>query len=320
MSHQVSSLGAEVSILQVGALPPAVEETLYDEFSVLRMPDVDFDRFLAEHSGQTKVAVTSSLSGVSGSIMRALPQLQAIINFGVGYETTDVETGRALGIAISNTPDVLTDCVADLAVGLTIDITRRISASDRFVRNGQWLQGPYPLGIRMRGKRIGIVGMGRIGQAIAQRLEGFGCEISYHSRNRVSKVAYPWCDSLSQLAVDSDILVVAVSGGPATDGLISQDILLALGSTGFLINIARGSVIDQQALVDALHKKQIAGAGLDVFMHEPHVPGALFELDNVVLTPHLGSATAETRGDMGDLFLSNLRQFMHEGTLRTPVG
>lgn len=307
------------TILQVGALPSVAEGQLHEEFSVFRIPEKGWEAVVAEHGQQQSIAVTSSMAGVSGALMKLLPNLKAVVNFGVGYDTTDVETAQDLGIQVSNTPDVLTDCVADLAVGLMIDTARGISASDRFVRRGQWPQGQYPLGQRMSGKRVGVVGMGRIGQAIAKRLEAFGCSIAYHSRSRVDTLTYPWYESLIDLATDSDFLVVAVAGGPATTGLISGEVLCALGAEGHLINIARGSVVDESALVDALIHQQIAGAGLDVFTHEPHVPNALFELDNVVLTPHIGSATTETRQDMASLFFENLRQFIASGTLKTPV-
>jgi len=307
------------TILQVGALPPAAEGQLHEEFSVLGIPEKGWEAVVAEHGQQRSVVVTSSMAGVSGALMRALPNLKAIVNFGVGYDTTDVEIAQELGVQVSNTPDVLTDCVADLTVGLMIDTARNISASDRFIRRGEWPQGQYPLGQRISGKRVGIVGMGRIGQSIAKRLEAFGCSIAYHSRNRVDTLTYPWYQSLTDLATHSDFLVVAVAGGPATAGLISGEVLCALGAEGHLINIARGSVVDESALVDALIHQQIAGAGLDDCTHEPHVPKALFELDNVVLTPHIGSATAETRQDMASLFFDNLRQFIACGTLKTPV-
>lgn len=319
MVDSATSQEDATSILQVGTLPPVAEEPLHQEFAVLRLPEEDHEEFLAQYSAQVRTVVTCSSSAVSGAFMKQLPKLQAIVNFGVGYEKIDVDTGKNLGIAISNTPDVLTDCVADLAVGLLIDTARGISASDGFVRRGEWLQRQYPLGSRVSGKRVGIVGMGRIGRAIAARLEAFGTTIAYHSRTRVETVTYPWHESLIDLAAESDVLVVAVAGGPATAGLVSREVLLALGPEGYLINIARGSVVDEDALVEILRHRRIAGAGLDVFAHEPHVPEELFALNNVVLTPHLGSATTETRAAMATLFLQNIRQFMELGTLRTPV-
>lgn len=317
MNHDTSR--TEPLVLQVGGLPPAVEAALRTECNLLRLPELQREEFLGQRGAEPTVAVTTGTTGVSGSVMRSLPNLRAIINFGVGYETTDIDTARELGIAVSNTPDVLTDCVADLAVGLLIDTLRQISASDRFIRRGQWPQGPFGLGTRVRGKRVGLLGLGRIGRATAARLEAFGAQVSYHSRNPVSQVAYPWYASVVDLARDSDVLIVAVSGGPQSAGLVSAEVLAALGPAGYLINISRGAVIDEPALVDALVHRTIAGAGLDVFVDEPHVPEALLSLDNVVLVPHLGSATVETREEMAELFMNNLRQFLNAGTLITPV-
>nr|WP_183358781.1 2-hydroxyacid dehydrogenase [Garicola koreensis] len=307
------------TLLQVAPLPPAVEEILDREFYVNHLPEGGTGYGAAQNAGDVVAVVTTSPVGASGALMKSLPNLEAVVNFGVGYETTDVDTARQLGIAVSNTPDVLTDCVADLAVGLTIDVTRGISAADRYVRRGQWPEGAHPLGRRVSGLRVGVIGLGRIGRAIARRMEAFGNTVSYHSRRRVEDVPYYWHESVSVLAAESDVLIVAVSGGPSTESLVSRDVLDALGPDGFLINIARGSVVDEDALIHALVERRIAGAALDVFGHEPHVPEALFELDNVVLTPHLGSATVETRQAMADLFLENVRMFMSTGRVRTPV-
>lgn len=307
------------TVLQVGPMPPFVEGPLHEEFNVLRLPDAEVEKFLATNSSQVGVVVTTSVTGVDAHLMRALPELRAIVNFGVGFDKIDVHTADELGVVVSNTPDVLTDCVADMAVGLLIDVARGISASDRFVRRGDWLQGSYPLGTRVSGKRVGILGLGRIGLAIAARLEAFGTTVAYHGRRRVADVTYPWHESLTDLAENSDFLIVAVASNSATAGIISAEVLEALGPKGYLINISRGAVVDEAALVDALVQQRIAGAGLDVFAHEPYVPQELLNLDNVVLAPHTGSATAETRQDMADLFLTNLRQFVNEGTLSTPI-
>ena len=314
-----SSAAPARTLLQVGGLPPTAERALVEEFDVLRLPDQDPGAFLRVHAQDVVAAVTNSMTGVGGDLMRSLPHLKAVINFGVGYETTDVESARGLGIQVSNTPDVLTDCVADLAVGLTLDVARGISASDRFVRRGQWPHSPFPLGTRVSGARVGIVGLGRIGQAISRRMEAFGCAIAYHSRHRVPGVDHPWMQSAEELAAGSDVLIVAVSGGTSTAGLISREVLEALGPEGILVNISRGAVVDEHALVEMLVERRIAGAGLDVFVKEPQVTQELFELDHVVLTPHLGSATAETRQDMADLFLENVRTFMDSGAVSTPV-
>ena len=307
-------------VLQVGPLMPSVQDVITAEFGALRLPDgAARSAFIAEHADDIVVAVTSGKIGVDGALMAALPRLKVVINFGVGYDTTDADQAKARGIAISNTPDVLNDCVADTAVSLLLDAFRRTTEADRFVRRGDWLNGNFPLAARATGKRIGIVGLGRIGRAIATRLEGFRMVVSYHNRSPLSDVEYTYRDSLLALADDSDALIVAAAGGPDSQGLISAEVLEALGPQGYLVNIARGSVIDQDALVRALASGQLAGAGLDVYADEPRVPAELLELENVVLLPHLASGTVETRSDMADLTLANLRSFLTDGTLVTPV-
>ncbi len=297
-----------MTVFQACALQPSLETALREHFAIVDEP-----------SDEVVAAITSSRYGVTNEQMDAMPALRAIVHFGVGYETTDVEYARARGIAVSNTPDVLTDCVADLAVGGLIDVLRRLSAADRFVRRGDWVRGQFPLATRVTGREVGILGLGRIGRAVAHRLAAFGARLSYHSRHRVPGVPYAYAESPAALAAAVDVLVVATSGGPATAGLVSAPVLAALGPSGYLVNIARGSVVDEQALVEALTSGTIAGAALDVFADEPNVPAPLLSLDNVVLLPHIASATTETREAMGDLAFRNLRQFLAEGTLITPV-
>jgi lactate dehydrogenase-like 2-hydroxyacid dehydrogenase len=214
---------------------------------------------------------------------------------------------------------VLNDCVADLAFGLLIDISRGISAGDRFVRRGDWERNGFPLATRVSGKRLGVLGLGRIGQAIAKRSTGFDMEVRYHSRRPMADVSWGYEASAAALADWADFLVVACAGGPSTRHLVSAEVLAALGPKGFLINISRGTVIDEQALVQALAGKRIAGAALDVFENEPHVPAALMSLDNVVLLPHVASNTHETRKAMNDLVASNLRSYFARGQLETPI-
>jgi lactate dehydrogenase-like 2-hydroxyacid dehydrogenase len=297
-----------MTVFQACPLLASVESALNASYTVVREPTDD-----------AVVAITSSRFGVTNAQIDAMPKLRAIVHFGVGYETTDVAYARSKGIVVSNTPDVLTDCVADLAVGGLIDVVRRLSAAERFVRRGDWVRGQYPLATKVTGKRVGILGLGRIGQAIARRLTGFDMVIGYHSRHPVPDVPYNYADSPVALASSVDVLVVATSGGAATAGLVSAEVLAALGP-GYLVNIARGSVVDEPALVSALVDGRLAGAALDVFADEPNVPPALLDLDNVVLLPHIASATHETREAMGDLAVANLRQFLTDGTLVTPVG
>jgi lactate dehydrogenase-like 2-hydroxyacid dehydrogenase len=252
--------------------------------------------------------------------MNALPNLAAIVHYGAGYETLDVDTARRLGIGVSNTPDVLTDTVADTAVGLMLTTLRRFCAADRYVRAGRWqVDGPYPLTRDLTGSRVGILGLGRIGSAIARRLSAFDCVISYHNRHPLPSSGYHYAASPLELARTVDVLVVATTGGKDNEKLVGREELVALGRDGYLINIGRGSVVDQDALVELLTGGWLAGAGLDVFLHEPDVPSQLRKLDNVVLLPHVGSATTRTRAAMSALLLRNLDQFLTDHTLATPV-
>jgi lactate dehydrogenase-like 2-hydroxyacid dehydrogenase len=311
-----------IAVLQVGPLMPAVQEPITSEYGAVRLPEPGPGReeFLQQHGGTFDVAVTSGKVGVGTDLMRALPNLRAVVNFGVGYDTTDVAQAAERGIAVSNTPDVLNDCVADTAMALYLDVLRQTSAADRFVRRGDWLgKGNFPLATKASGKRVGILGLGRIGRVIARRLEGFDCAISYHSRNPVDGVAYEYKASPRDLAEGCDVLIVAAAGGPDSARLVDAGVIEALGPNGYLINIARGSVVDEDALVAALLGGRLAGAGLDVFADEPKVPEDLLALDNVVLLPHLGSGTHETRAAMAELTLANLRRFAAEGTLVTAV-
>jgi lactate dehydrogenase-like 2-hydroxyacid dehydrogenase len=237
----------------------------------------------------------------------------------VGYDTFDLAHARARGVQIGYTPEVLNDCVADTAFGLLIDTARQLSASERFVRAGRWPQGQFPLATRVSGKRLGIVGLGRIGRVIARRASGFDMEIRYHNRRPVSDVPYAYEPTLLGLAQWCDFLMVISAGGEGTRHLISAEVLQALGPQGHLVNVSRGSVVDEQALVAALQSKTIAGAGLDVYQDEPNVPEALLQLDNVVLLPHVASATHETRQAMSDRVLDNLRGFFATGSVPVAV-
>lgn len=309
-------------ILRVGPVNPTVAESLKEEFATLVLPDSSAERaaLLASHGEQIRVAVCSGRFGVDSELMAQLPNLEAIINFGVGYDATDTQQAAERGIAISNTPDVLNDCVADTALGLYLSTLRSLGAAERFVRDGSWASSQnFPLATRASGKKVGILGLGRIGQAIATRLEAFGCEIHYHNRNQKPEVSYQYHSSAAQLAAETEVLIVAAAGGPQSAKLVNQEVISAVGPQGFIINIARGTVIDEQALVQALLSGEIAGAGLDVFENEPTVPSELLDLDNVVLLPHLGSGTRETRADMASLTLENLRAYLTERKLITPI-
>lgn len=266
-----------------------------------------------------RVAVSGG-GGFDGATIDALPDLELVALCSVGYDSIDLDQLQARGIALTNTPDVLTDDVADLAIGLMLALYRRIPFGDAYVRGGDWARsGPAPLSHRASGRRIGILGLGRIGQAIAARAAPFATEIAYHSRNPVPGIAYRYADSAEALAASVDILIVATPGGGGTAKLVDRQVLDALGPTGVLINIARGSVVDEPALIAALRDGRIGGAGLDVFADEPHVPAELIALDNVVLLPHQGSATIETRTAMGQLVLDNVAAFFAGLPLITPV-
>ncbi|WP_407363307.1 2-hydroxyacid dehydrogenase [Pseudomonas luteola] len=308
------------NLLLIGPLLPALQQEIESSYTTHKLWEAeDRQAFLNTHSNAIDGIVTSGIHGCKGEVIRALPNLKVIVSFGVGYDAIDIATARDRGVAVSNTPGVLDDCVADTAFALLIDVARGISAADRFVRNGRWLKEKFPLGRKLGGKTCGIVGLGNIGKAIAKRVSAFDMNVAYYGRHQQADVPYRYEPDLKALASQSDFLVLAVPGGNATHHLIGTDVLQALGKDGFLINIARGSVVDEAALVSALQQGVIAGAGLDVFAHEPEVPQPLLEMDNVVLTPHLGSGTHETRQAMADLVLENLNLYFTSGKLKTPV-
>ena len=306
-------------ILQIGPLTERFNRRLAAEHEVLRFWEEGADALVNQHAQRIDVVVTSGRFGCTAELIERLPNLQAIISFGVGYDAIDVAAARARNIPVSNTPDVLNDCVADLAFGLIIDSARQMSRADRFVRAGEWPSGGLPLAKQVSGKRLGIVGMGRIGETVAKRSSGFDMQVRYHNRRPVEGSAYGYESNLVELAQWSDFLVLTCPGGESTRNLINRDVLEALGSKGILINVARGSVVDEPALIEALTEGRLGGAGLDVYAQEPNVPQALVDLPNVVLLPHIGSATEETRLAMEELLLANLRAFLERGELLTAV-
>ena len=311
-----------MKILQIGRLSNDVNQHLEREYGALALwQQTQSDEFLQQFGADFEVVVTSAAYGLTAAQIALLPNLRAVCSFGVGYDSIDVAALQQKNIVLSNTPDVLTDCVADLAMGLMIDVSRGISAGDRYIRKGLWgSKQRMGMQVRVSGKRLGILGLGRIGAAIANRAVGFNMEIAYHNRSKHPESDYAYLPSVQALAQWADYLVVACPGGAATEHLVDAAVLRALGEHGYLINIARGSIVDEQALVQALDNKQIAGAALDVFEHEPKVSQALMENDSVVLTPHIGSATQETRMDMDALLLDNVAAFVQEGRLLTAVG
>ncbi len=293
-------------VLSLDPLPTFLTGPLAERFDFhheLRKSDpAAFERL----APQARALVGRGETVLTGEMMARFPKAEIISIFGVGYDGIDVKAARERGIEVTNTPNVLTDDVADVALALILAVSRRLIPSDRHVRSGAWLKGPVPLARNVSGSRLGIIGLGRIGSAIAKRAEAFGMSIAYTKRNANPAVAYTYYPTAQALAAEVDFLVVAAFGGPTTRGLVNADVLNALGPNGYLINIARGSVVNETDLVAALLEKRIAGAGLDVFVNEPNVPVELFALDNVVLTPHIGSATVHSRTAMANLTFANL--------------
>ncbi|HNW65411.1 MAG TPA: 2-hydroxyacid dehydrogenase [Piscinibacter sp.] len=310
-------------ILQAGRLLPSLEARLAAEFDThLLASEADPQAFLAAHGGEFEGFVTSAGVGFNAATLELMPKLRVVSSFGVGLDKLDLAAAKARGIAVGYTPDVLNDCVADLAMVLMLDVARRVSEADRYVRRGGWTTpgvASYPLARKVSGAKLGIVGLGRIGQTIAKRAGGFEMDIRYHSRRPVEGAPWRHEPSLTELARWCDFLIVITAGGAGTKHLINAEVLDALGPRGFIVNVARGSVIDEAALVRALVDKRIAGAGLDVFENEPQVPTELFTLDNVVLLPHIASGTQETRQAMADRTFENLQGFLRDGRMVSPA-
>ena len=299
---------------------PATMEALDRLYAVHRLFEAaDPVAFLGGVADKVRAIVTSGGAGADAALIAALPKAEIIACFGVGYDAVDLGAARARNIAVTNTPDVLTDDVADLALGLIIDAARRISRGDRFVRAGKWLQGGLELGTALRGRRLGIVGLGRIGLAAARRAEACGMFVAYHGPRPKPEAPYPYVADLVELARRSDVLVLTLPGGTGTRHLVNAEVLAALGPKGTLVNVARGSVVDETALLAALQSGALGAAALDVFADEPRVPPALLAMENVVLQPHVGSATHETRAAMGQLVLDNLAAHFAGQALPTRV-
>jgi lactate dehydrogenase-like 2-hydroxyacid dehydrogenase len=310
----------EVEILSVANIAGFPFDRLEREFTVYRLWQApDKARLLAEVAPRIRGIQATGSATVDAAMIDRLPKLEIIACCGVGYDGIDVAAARRRKVIVTNTPDVLNDAVADLAMGLLIAAARGIATGDRFVRAGRWLSGNLPLQKHVSGKRLGIVGMGRIGRVIAKRAAGFDLRIAYHARHKVADVPFPHYARLVDLARDSDFLLLIVPGGKGTFHLVNEEVLRALGPKGILVNIARGSVVDEQALVRCLQEGALGGAALDVFEDEPRVPEALWKMDNVVLVPHIGSHTHETRAAMGDLTIDNLVAHFSGRPVPTPV-
>ncbi|KFB09078.1 2-hydroxyacid dehydrogenase [Nitratireductor basaltis] len=309
----------DVCVLVVGKLHEHAVERLKERFKVISLPKADASA-LSHEDAQSVRAIAAS-GAVDAPFIDALPNLEIIANFGVGYDAVDASHAGTKGVMVTNTPDVLTEEVADTAIGLLINAARELPKAENYLRAGKWKsEGAYPLTRgSLRGRKVGIFGMGRIGLAIARRVEAFGLPISYYNRSRVEGVNYAYHGSLVELAGAVDTLISVAPGTPQTAKAVNAEVLQALGSEGIFVNIGRGSTVDEEALAQALKSGTIMAAGLDVFAHEPDVPEALLACENACLLPHVGSASQHTRKAMADLVAQNVISWFDKGEAVTPV-
>jgi lactate dehydrogenase-like 2-hydroxyacid dehydrogenase len=303
------------TVLQIGGFAPEIQAQIDAEFRCLDLADLDRDPGLAD---TVSAIVTRSNQDVPEDVVQRLPALEIIATCGVGYDLIPRALAAKRGIVVANTPDVLNAAVAELCIGSLLALLRRLPQADRFVRDGTWRTAAFPLATSLAGKHVGIVGMGRIGKEIARKLEMFGVALAYHGRTD-QRLAWRYEADLVALARDCDILILCAPGGAETHHLVDARVLEALGPNGYLVNVARGSLVDEAALLAALEAGGIAGAALDVFEGEPDIDPRFLALDNVLLTPHVGSATHETRAAMAQLMLDNVRSWFRSGRALTPV-
>lgn len=307
-------------ILVTAPIEKRLEDALERSYVVHRLASAgDKAAFLARLADRVRVVVTRSMVGADRGLMAALPKLELVAVFGVGTDAVDLAAARERGIRVTNTPDVLTADTADYGIALLLALARKIVAGDRYVREGRWLKGPLPNSTRVGGKRLGIVGLGRIGEAIAQRAAAFSLEVLYTGPRRKPDKPWTYVASLVELAQRVDFLILTCPASPQTVRIVDAQVLRALGPEGFLINIARASVVDHAALVVALQDGTIKGAALDVFDDEPNVPVALLKMENAIVEPHIASTTVETRAAIGDLVLANVHACFAGRELPTPV-
>lgn len=307
-------------VLLLAPAPPVILDGLASAFETHRLWEApDRAQALAEIGPRVRAIASTGHVRIGAEMFERLPKLEIVASYGVGYDHIDAPDAARRGIIVTHTPDVLNEEVADTAMALLLATVRQLPQADRYLRAGEWLKKPFPLTATLRGRRMGIVGLGRIGKAIAARAEAFGLEVVYHSRTRQDGARYLHYPTLLGMAKDVDILMVIVPGGAGTRHLIDAPVLDALGPDGVLINVARGSVVDETALIDALREGRILSAGLDVFEHEPAVPQALIDLPHVVLLPHVGSGSVETRRAMGQLVVDNLIGWFAGTGPRTPT-
>ncbi|WP_349368857.1 2-hydroxyacid dehydrogenase [Salinarimonas sp.] len=308
------------AILMPSPMMPLVVERLDERFRLHRLwEDPDPEGWLAAHGGSVRGLAAGGHRRIDAALLDALPSLEIVSSFGVGYDHVDAAEAGRRGVVVTNTPDVLTEEVADLALGLLLATVRRLPQAERYLRAGEWLEKPFPLSPTLRTRTVGILGYGRIGKAIARRLDAFGVEVVYHGRRRQEGAAHRHYDTLVDMARAVDTLICVAPGGAATKGMISREVLRALGPDGILINVGRGTTVDEAALIAALEAGEILSAGLDVFEDEPRVPQALIDRDDVVLLPHVGSASVHTREAMGRLVVDNLVSWFENAGPLTPV-
>ncbi|MGF1624053.1 MAG: 2-hydroxyacid dehydrogenase [Alphaproteobacteria bacterium] len=308
-------------ILIAGKMPQFTLDKLDAAFTGHRLWEAsDRTAMLADLAQRVRGIATTGFDGASADLIASLPQLEIISCFGVGVDAIDLKAAKARGIIVTNTPDVLNDDVADLGVALMLAAARAIPQGDRYVRAGRWqAEGMMALQTKFSGKTVGILGLGRIGKVIARRCEAFDCTILYHGRHPQDGVSYRYYDDLVAMARDADFLCAICPGGEATRNIVNRAVMEALGPKGILVNVARGSVVDADDLIAVLGEGKLGGAALDVFPEEPKVPAALLEFENVIVQPHVASATLETRGAMGDLTVENLTLHFAGKPVRTPV-
>ena len=312
---------SEFEVLMPDQMPALVVKGLEQGSKLHKLWEApDKDAALKELAPRIRgLATGGGHTRVDGTFLSRLPKLEIVSSYGVGYDHIDAQWAGEHGIIVTNTPDVLNEEVADTAIGLMLCAVRQFPQADRYLRQGKWLQKPFPLTATLRGRTLGIVGLGRIGKAIAKRAEAFGLKIVYHGRKPQADAGYDYFPSLVEMARAADILLVITPGGPETKHLINADVLEALGPDGVLVNVARGSVVDEAALIAALRERKIMTAGLDVFASEPRVPQELIDMEHVVLLPHVGSASVHTRNAMGQLVVDNLLSYAAGRGPLTPV-
>ncbi|KAL8458274.1 hypothetical protein ACS0TY_035956 [Phlomoides rotata] len=311
-----------VGVLLLRPLSTYLQQELskrYALFKYWQVPPHLRREFLGEHANSITAVVVNGVQGADADLIDALPLLEIVASHSSGLDKIDLDKCREKGIRVTYTPDALTNEVADMAVSLTLATLRRICEADRYVRSGEWKNGDFKLTTKFSGKSVGIIGLGRIGSAIARRVEAFGCSIGYYSRSQKPSSKYRYYSSVIELATNSDILIVACALTPETHHIVDREVIDVLGRNGIIVNIARGSHIDQAELISALVEGRLGGAGLDVLEHEPEVPDSLVGLDNVVLSPHVGASTFETRKTMADLVVGNLEAHFANRPLLNPV-